>query len=147
MKLAVFFSKALKRARELRVNKTKITSKNASNQYCFEFGGNKNSNYDKEPGFWFLCKFLICTLTIRWRRFMFFKHCLFFLILSHFSDFRDAGNKLIVLEIKFWIKWVRVLASKCTILLLCSKPVQRNYRSFFIKFKKWSCKLRVNVTY
>ena len=36
------------------------------------------------------------------------------------------------------------LASRCTSLLLCSKPVQRNYRHFFQRFQTEGCILRVN---
>ena len=37
---------------------------------------------------------------------------------------------------KFWIKQVKFLLSRCTILLLCSKPVRQNCLRFFKTFKK-----------
>ena len=48
----------------------------------------------------------------------------------------DFKTKFVKFYTKFWIKEVKFLASRCTNLLLRSKPVQRNCLSFFKNFKK-----------
>ena len=69
----------------------------------------------------------------------------FLQFLRHFLWVLEARSKLILFYTKFWVNRARLLASKCTSLLLRSKPVQWNYRHFFLRFQTEEHVLRVKV--
>ena len=63
-----------------------------------------------------------------------FEHCLVLRFFSYFLWVLEARSKLILFCTKIWVNRARIFASTCTS-LLCSKPVQRNYRHFPWDFK------------
>ena len=67
-----------------------------------------------------------------------------FQLFNHFLWVLEARSKLILFYTKCSANRVKLLASTCTILLLQSKLVQRNYRHFFRDFKPRS-KLKVLI--
>ena len=73
----------------------------------------------------------------------FFSIVWFLQFLSYFLFLLEGSSKFIPFYPKFGVKRARFLASKCTSLLLCSKPVQWNYQHFFKDFKPKSMLYRL----
>ena len=80
----------------------------------------------------------------------------FLQFLSQFLFFLKPTKKFTGFYTKFWVEPVKFLVSRCTSLLLHSKPVQQNYLDFFKDFKPkgvlqrlniWNClrKIRLNL--
>ena len=131
--------------RALRVNETKLTSRNA---FCinhhlsifFALESESELKYDQKTFFWDSSWSLICLLTLSLRTTLIgvFPHYL------SFSQF--IGRFLLLLENKktkfmkfciiFHLKQANILTSMCTSLLLCSKPVQCHCLHFFKIFKR-----------
>ena len=99
--------------------------------------------------FWgYFCRFVTSALTLRPRN----THSYVFGALSGFCNFLkpfqwvlEARSKLTLFYTKFWVTRARFLSSTCTSLLLCSKPVQWNYRHFFLRFQTEERVLRVKI--
>ena len=108
-----------------------------------------NQKSIKGPSFTTTRGFLTWLLTFRLRmpHVCEFLDCLSFILFffDYFLSHLACKTKFITFRSIIWIKQVKFLPSRCTSLLLHSKPVERNWLRFFKYFKK-QCILRVNAT-
>ena len=88
----------------------------------------------KKPCFGYFWRFAMSALTRRpWNTFS--KYCLVFAVFMPLPVGFGSWNKLIVLYTKFWVNWVKVLASASISLLMRSTPVHWSYQHFLWFFK------------
>ena len=138
-KLPAFFQKLYKTVRALRVNETKVTSRNAFIDNLSALESEKESKNGERTLFWGCPRILDLSVNPQTPNaiYMWFLELFQFQpFFCHFLSLLERKTKFINFCTKFWIKKVKFLPSKCTSLLLRSKPVQKNCLRFFRNFTK-----------
>ena len=124
--------------RTLRVNETKLTFINAFISDLFALEGEKESKYNERTRFWGSLQKPDLSVNPQPPRDAYtqfsgpFQFQTFFGVLLLFLDIKSKFTGLCT---KFYVKQAKILLPKCTSLLQCSKPVQRNHLRFFKNFK------------
>ena len=122
--------------RPLTVNETKFNSRNAFIGNFFALESEKESKNNERTVFRDCQRRLVNPETLNGTCMWFCEVFQFWLFSSHLQFLLELKTNFSKLQVKIWMKPVKLLSSRYTRFLLGTKPVQRNWVCFLKKFKK-----------